>query len=256
MLKWIHRVFGHVQWQAPEWIRWTGLRFRHAGRYLMADRKRLLVAALAVVVAAGALTWYKVRPKPHYVEYAVTAPKLTEYDENGISSIYPLMVDFKEPAAPLASLDKRLTAGIQISPAFAGKWTWLDDKRLRPVLEKLLTACKVRALGISINRWEPWNGVRAVQSGLIDSVQVMYNIFDQNPEGQLFPACAALDVGVIARCPLDQGSLTGVLTLESKWPEGDWRQWHGGSNRVATSRVAGRGASVGFIVMRCIAFTG
>ena len=131
MLKWIHRVFGHVQWQAPEWIRWTGLRFRHAGRYLMADRKRLLVAALAVVVAAGALTWYKVRPKPHYVEYAVTAPKLTEYDENGISSIYPLMVDFKEPAAPLASLDKRLTAGIQISPAFAGKWTWLDDKRLQ-----------------------------------------------------------------------------------------------------------------------------
>ena len=80
-----------------------------------------------------------------------------------------------------------------------------------------------RAVGISLNRWEPWNGVRAVQSGLIDSVQVMYNIFDQNPEDELFPACAAMDVGVIARCPLDQGSLTGTLTLESKWPEGDWR---------------------------------
>ena len=64
------------------------------------------------------------------------------------------------------------------------------------------------------------------ESGLIDSVQVMYNIFDQNPEDELFPACAARDVAVIARCPLDQGSLTGTLTLESKWPEGDWRNSH------------------------------
>ena len=64
------------------------------------------------------------------------------------------------------------------------------------------------------------------ESGLIDSVQVIYNIFDQNPEDELFPACAAQDVGVIARCPLDQGSLTGALTLESKWPEGDWRNTH------------------------------
>jgi len=83
-----------------------------------------------------------------------------------------------------------------------------------------------RAVGISLNRWEPWNGVRAVQSGLIDSVQVMYNIFDQNPEDKLIPACAALRVAVMARCPLDQGSLTGTLTLDSKWPEGDWRNSH------------------------------
>ena len=60
----------------------------------------------------------------------------------------------------------------------------------------------IRAVGISINRWEPWNGVLAVQSGLIDAVQVIYNIFDQNPEDKLFPACAAMDVAVIARCPL------------------------------------------------------
>jgi aryl-alcohol dehydrogenase-like predicted oxidoreductase len=65
--------------------------------------------------------------------------------------------------------------------------------------------------------------VRAVESGLIDAVQVIYNIFDQNPEDELFPACAAMDVGVIARCPFDEGTLTGTLTLESKWPQGDWR---------------------------------
>jgi len=79
------------------------------------------------------------------------------------------------------------------------------------------------AIGISINRWEPWNGVRAVKSGLIDSVQVIYNIFDQNPEDELFPACDEMDVAVIARVPFDEGSLTGTLTKDTTWPEGDWR---------------------------------
>jgi aryl-alcohol dehydrogenase-like predicted oxidoreductase len=65
--------------------------------------------------------------------------------------------------------------------------------------------------------------VRAVRSGQIDSVQVIYNIFDQNPEDELFPACRELDVAVIARVPFDEGTLTGTLTKNSKWPEGDWR---------------------------------
>jgi aryl-alcohol dehydrogenase-like predicted oxidoreductase len=82
---------------------------------------------------------------------------------------------------------------------------------------------KVRAIGISLNRWEPWNGIRAVKSGLVDAVQVIYNIFDQNPEDELFPACREKDVAVIARVPFDEGSLTGTLTLDSKWPKEDWR---------------------------------
>ena len=79
------------------------------------------------------------------------------------------------------------------------------------------------AIGISMNRWEPWNGIKAVRSGLIDTVQVIYNIFDQNPRDELFPACREMNVGVIARVPFDEGSLTGTLTKESKWPFGDWR---------------------------------
>jgi alpha-2-macroglobulin len=126
-----HKVFGQVQWRAPEWVPWTGLQFRNAYRYLAADRKRLIIFALACVIVVAALAWYELRPRPNYVEYAVNAPKLTEYDENGISSIYPLTVRFLEPVAPLASIDKRLTSGIAMSPAFAGKWTWLDDKRLQ-----------------------------------------------------------------------------------------------------------------------------
>jgi aryl-alcohol dehydrogenase-like predicted oxidoreductase len=100
---------------------------------------------------------------------------------------------------------------------------WLDDDRLRRSLEKLVTSGKVRAVGLSLNRWEPWNGVRAVREGVADAVQVIYNIFDQNPEDELFPACREKDVAVIARCPFDEGTLTGTLTLDTTWPKGDWR---------------------------------
>lgn len=101
--------------------------------------------------------------------------------------------------------------------------SWLSDDRWVHKLTDLRTQGLIKAVGISINRWEPWNGVQAVRSGLIDAVQVIYNIFDQNPEDELFPACQEMDVAVIARVPFDEGSLTGTLTLDSHWPEGDWR---------------------------------
>ena len=101
--------------------------------------------------------------------------------------------------------------------------SWLEDDRWVKKIDALRHQGLIGAVGISLNRWEPWNGVRAVQSGLIDAVQVIYNIFDQNPEDELFPACAAKNVGVIERCPFDEGTLTGSLTLQSKWPPDDWR---------------------------------
>jgi len=100
---------------------------------------------------------------------------------------------------------------------------WLEDERWVCKIDDLREQGLFHAVGISINRWEPWNGVRAVQSGLVDAVQVIYNIFDQNPEDELFPACRSLGVAVIARVPFDEGTLTGTLTLDSKWPAGDWR---------------------------------
>jgi aryl-alcohol dehydrogenase-like predicted oxidoreductase len=81
----------------------------------------------------------------------------------------------------------------------------------------------VNAVGISINRWEPWNGVRAVRSGKVDAVQVIYNIFDQNPEDELFPACEEMNVAVIARVPFDEGTLTGTITKDTTFPADDWR---------------------------------
>jgi len=100
---------------------------------------------------------------------------------------------------------------------------WTNDDSWARKMDDLRREGLLKAIGISINRWEPWNGVRAVKSGLIDSVQVIYNIFDQNPEDQLFTACAEMNVGVIARVPFDEGTLTGNLTKDSKWPAGDWR---------------------------------
>jgi aryl-alcohol dehydrogenase-like predicted oxidoreductase len=100
---------------------------------------------------------------------------------------------------------------------------FVEDDRWAKKMDELRTQGLFDAVGISINRWEPWNGVKTVRSGLIDAVQVIYNIFDQNPEDELFPACEEMDVAVIARVPFDEGTLTGNLTLDSTWPEGDWR---------------------------------
>jgi len=101
--------------------------------------------------------------------------------------------------------------------------SWLEDDRMMNKMIDLKSQGLFHAIGISINRWEPWNGVKAVKSGLIDSVQVIYNIFDQNPKDELLPACRAHKVAVIARVPFDEGTLTGLLTKETTWPEGDWR---------------------------------
>jgi aryl-alcohol dehydrogenase-like predicted oxidoreductase len=100
---------------------------------------------------------------------------------------------------------------------------WLNDERLPRAIEEMKKSGKVRAVGPSINRWEPWNGIRAVLEGHAEAVQVIYNIFDQNPEDALFPICRMKDAAVIARVPFDEGTLTGTLTLDSKWPAGDWR---------------------------------
>ena len=100
---------------------------------------------------------------------------------------------------------------------------WLNDERLPRAIEKMKKSGKVRAVGPSINRWEPWNGIRAVLEGYADAVQVIYNIFDQNPEDALFPICRMKEAAVIARVPFDEGTLTGTLTMDSQWPAGDWR---------------------------------
>lgn len=100
---------------------------------------------------------------------------------------------------------------------------WSDREEWQRAIETLKTSGKIAAMGISMNRWEPENGIVALKTGKIDAVQVIYNIFDQAPVDALFPLCDALNIGVIARVPFDEGTLTGNITKETTFPEGDWR---------------------------------
>jgi aryl-alcohol dehydrogenase-like predicted oxidoreductase len=100
---------------------------------------------------------------------------------------------------------------------------WASDEGWQRAVEDLKAEGKIEAFGISVNRWEPANVLAALETGLVDAVQVVYNIFDQSPEDELFPAAERLDVAIIARVPFDEGSLTGTMTADMTWPAGDWR---------------------------------
>ena len=104
-------------------------------------------------------------------------------------------------------------------------WTdeWAENDHWQKAVSRLKEEKLIRAFGISINRWQPANVIKALATGLIDSVQVVYNVFDQNPEDELFPECRRRNIAVIARVPFDEGSLTDTLTPDTKWPEGDFR---------------------------------
>ncbi|MDO8462078.1 MAG: aldo/keto reductase [Deltaproteobacteria bacterium] len=104
-------------------------------------------------------------------------------------------------------------------------WTecWLNETEWVDELQKLKKEGKIRAFGVSINDHQPDSALALVKSGLIDTVQVIHNIFDQTPEQQLLPLCREFNVGVIVRVPFDEGGLTGTLTPSTIFPEGDWR---------------------------------
>lgn len=100
---------------------------------------------------------------------------------------------------------------------------WSRQDEWKKAVEKLKKDGKIRFMGVSVNRWEPDNVLDTLRTGMIDTVQVIYNIFDQAPDDNLFPLCRKLNIGVIARVPFDEGSLTGTLTKETKFPKDDWR---------------------------------
>ena len=100
---------------------------------------------------------------------------------------------------------------------------WLASDEWRRSLEDLKTSGKVKAVGISINDHQPDSALGIIETGLIDTVQVIYNIFDQTPAANLFPACVKHGVGVIVRVPFDEGALTGRITEATVFPDGDFR---------------------------------
>jgi aryl-alcohol dehydrogenase-like predicted oxidoreductase len=100
---------------------------------------------------------------------------------------------------------------------------WADSEELLDEVARLRSDGKIRHFGISINDHQPSNGLRLVRSGAADTVQVIYNVFDQSPEDELLPACREHDVGVIARVPLDEGGLTGRIDADTEFEGDDFR---------------------------------
>ncbi|MEV6794398.1 aldo/keto reductase [Streptomyces sp. NPDC051320] len=113
------------------------------------------------------------------------------------------------------------------SDDWVGRGDWLET------IAALKQEGKIRLFGVSVNDHQPDNALALVRSGAVDSVQVIYNIFDQAPADELLPACAEHGVGVIVRVALDEGGLTGRITAESTFPEGDWRNRYFRDDRPA-----------------------
>jgi len=108
---------------------------------------------------------------------------------------------------------------------------WAGDSEWRETVRLLKSSGKVRFVGISIQNHQPANVLKALDTDLIDSVQVIYNIFDQSPEDELFPYCEQHGIGVIVRVPFDEGALTGKLTPDTEFPAGDFRNNYFKGNR-------------------------
>jgi aryl-alcohol dehydrogenase-like predicted oxidoreductase len=104
------------------------------------------------------------------------------------------------------------------------EWTVRDE--WRRAIEDLKKAGKVRYFGISINDHQPDSALEACRTGLIDTVQVIYNIYDQTPERSLFPLVQELNIGVLARVPLDEGALTGSITPAIEFDPGEFRAFY------------------------------
>src|SRR5581483_4730416 len=132
-------------------------------------------------------------------------------------------------------LEKLGTESIDVQQYHVWDDSWTDDPDFAKTVEKLKSDGLIRAFGLSLNRWEPENGIKAIRTGLVDAVQVIYNIFDQSPEDELFPVCREFKVGVIARVPLDEGSLGGKMTRQTRFPADDWRSRYFGAENLAAT---------------------
>ncbi len=139
---------------------------------------------------------------------------------DSIDDVFPVdhVIDYAERARDAMGVE-----AVDVMQYHVWDDSWTDSPTFERAVSELKRRGLMRAFGLSLNRWEPWNGLRAIQTGLVDCVQVIYNIFDQAPEDQLFPLCKEKNVGVIARVPLDEGSLGGKLTRSTTFPADDWR---------------------------------
>ena len=231
-----HRTFGRLGWQVGEvgygmWglAGWTG-----GDDALTCESLRLAVASgcnffdTALAYGEGAserVLGELVRDSPGHRLCTATKipPKNRQWPSrrgSALADVFP--ADYIRSSVETSLTNLGLTS-LDLIQFHVWEDDWADDSTWQKAVDALKREGLVRGVGVSVNRWEPGNVLRTLRTGLIDAVQVIYNVFDQAPEDEMFPECRERGVAVIARVPFDEGSLTGTLTLESRWPEGDWR---------------------------------
>ncbi|WP_234735879.1 aldo/keto reductase [Tellurirhabdus bombi] len=231
-----YRTFGRTGWQVSEigygmWglAGWTGSERQEVDQALdrsvelgcnFYDTAWAYAEGLSEQILAGLLKRYS--DKRLYVATKIP-PKNRKWPSKpdyALKDVFPAdyIVEYTEK-----SLKNLGTETIDLQQFHVWEDSWSEQDEWKEAIQKLTKEGKVQAWGISINRWEPNNALQTLRTGLIDAVQVIYNIFDQAPEDNLFPLCRELNLGVIARVPFDEGTLTGTLTKETTFPADDWR---------------------------------
>jgi len=104
--------------------------------------------------------------------------------------------------------------------------TWVDRDEWKRAFEDLKRSGKVQSVGVSATEHDPDSALAIMRTGLIDAVQVIYNIFDQSPEARMLPLAVERNIGILARVPLDEGALSGQFSEATTFPEGDFRDWY------------------------------
>jgi aryl-alcohol dehydrogenase-like predicted oxidoreductase len=140
-----------------------------------------------------------------------------------ISEVFPYDYIMACAAESLANLN---LPAIDLLQLHVWNPEWLHDDDWRRAFDDLKRSGKVAAVGVSINDHQPDSALDLIRTGLIDTVQVIYNVFDQTPERNLFPLCQSENIGVLARVPLDEGALTGNVTPSTTFPPGDFREFY------------------------------
>ncbi len=141
-------------------------------------------------------------------------------DESTLEASYPKDHIIKMTEKSLKNLNREY---IDLQQFHVWNDKWADNDEWKEAIDQLKQQGKVRYFGISINDHQPENGIETGKTGYIDSYQVIFNLFDQSPIDHLFPFCEEQKIAVIARVPLDEGSLTGNIKPDTEFPRGDWR---------------------------------
>jgi aryl-alcohol dehydrogenase-like predicted oxidoreductase len=200
----------------------------------------------------------KNNPEKEIVVATKVAPKNDKWPadpKDRIEDVFPKqhIIDYTKRSQDYLGIDR-----IDIQQLHVWDDSWTENSNWRDAAQQLKEEGLIRLFGLSLNRWEPWNGLKAIRTGSVDSVQVIYNIFDQAPEDELFPLCQEMGVGVIARVPLDEGGLVGKLTKDTKFPKDDWRSHYFGPENLpqtvdraeALKKIVPKGMSLPELAMR------